>query len=403
MGIFSRIFGRRKADAPQSENGAKIIKLMTENTDNGFFTFDGKIYHSDIVSSAIRPLASAVGKAVGKHIYHFTNDKGENDIKVNPEAYIKFLLTEPNPYMTGQELQERLAAQLELNNNAFALVVRDDMGYPESIYPITATSVTKRYDKNRNLTLQFTLTNGKVCAFLYSDIIHIRDDYYTDDIFGTPKYNALLPLMEVVGNVDNGIVAAVKNSAVIRWLLTYTTSLREEDLKKHAKNFAAQFLESNETMGVAAVDTKAKAEQIKQDGYVPPAAIMKLMTERIYSIFNTNQKIVQSEWTEDEYNAYYEGKIEPVLLKMSRAYENRIFTRRMRGCGNNIIFESYNLACASMSTKLNLREMVDRGAMTPNEWRAAFNMAPVPGGDKLLLRKDTGIITEEGGENDENN
>ncbi|MGN1090568.1 MAG: phage portal protein, partial [Huintestinicola sp.] len=95
--------------------------------------------------------------------------------------------------------------------------------------------------------------------------------------------------------------------------------------------------------------------------------------------------------------------IEPVLLKMSRAYENRIFTRRMRGCGNNIIFESYNLACASMNTKLNLREMVDRGAMTPNEWRAAFNMAPVPGGDKLLLRKDTGIITEEGGENDENN
>ena len=47
--------------------------------------------------------------------------------------------------------------------------------------------------------------------------------------------------------------------------------------------------------------------------------------------------------------------------------------------------------------------MVDRGAMTTNEWRAAFGMAAVPGGNKLLLRKDTGVITEEGGESDENN
>ena len=37
------------------------------------------------------------------------------------------------------------------------------------------------------------------------------------------------------------------------------------------------------------------------------------------------------------------------------------------------------------------------------EWRAAFGMAAVPGGNKLLLRKDTGVITEEGGESDENN
>ena len=404
MGFFSAVKnGFLRIKNSLSGHSATVIKMMTDEGDSGYFSFDGKLYHSDIVRSAVRPLASAVGKAVGKHLYHYINKDGDEDIKVNPEAYIRFLLTEPNPYMTGQELQERMASQLALNNNAFALIIRDQFGYPEQIYPITAVSVTKKYDKMRNLSLEFVLYNGKIVEFAYSDIIHLRDDFYTDDIFGTPKYEALLPLMECVSVIDGGIVNAVKNSSVIRWLLTYDTSLRPEDLKKNAREFAAQFLENNETMGVAAVDTKARAEQISQKEYVPPSSSVRLISDRIYSIFNTNEAIVTSNWTENQWNAYYESNVEPVLLKFANAYTNRLFSRRERGCGNEIVFESYNLSAASIETKLNLREMVDRGAMTTNEWRAAFGMAAVPGGNKLLLRKDTGVITEEGGESDENN
>ena len=404
MGFFSAVKnGFLRIKNSLSGHSATVIKMMTDEGDSGYFSFDGKLYHSDIVRSAVRPLASAVGKAVGKHLYHYINKDGDEDIKVNPEAYIRFLLTEPNPYMTGQELQERMASQLALNNNAFALIIRDNFGYPEQIYPITAVSVTKRYDKNRNLSLEFVLYNGRTVEFAYSDIIHLRDDFYTDDIFGTPKYEALLPLMECVSVIDGGIINAVKNSSVIRWLLTYDTSLRPEDLKKNAREFAAQFLENNETMGVAAVDTKARAEQISQKEYVPPSSSVRLISDRIYSIFNTNASIVNSDWTENQWNAYYESNVEPVLIKFANAYTNRIFSRRERGCGNEIVFESYNLSAASIETKLNLREMVDRGAMTTNEWRAAFGMAAVPGGNKLLLRKDTGVITEEGGESDENN
>lgn len=40
--------------------------------------------------------------------------------------------------------------------------------------------------------------------------------------------------------------------------------------------------------------------------------------------------------------------------------------------------------------------MVDRGAMTPNEWREVLNLPPVEGGDKPLRRLDT--VTVGGGE-----
>ncbi len=42
--------------------------------------------------------------------------------KINPEPYIRFLLEEPNPLMTGQMFQEKMAVQLELNHNAFAYI-----------------------------------------------------------------------------------------------------------------------------------------------------------------------------------------------------------------------------------------------------------------------------------------
>ena len=36
--------------------------------------------------------------------------------------------------------------------------------------------------------------------------------------------------------------------------------------------------------------------------------------------------------------------------------------------------------------------MVDRGAMTPNEWRETMNLAPIEGGDQPIRRLDTQVV-----------
>ena len=86
--------------------------------------------------------------------------------------------------------------------------------------------------------------------------------------------------------------------------------------------------------------------------------------------------------------------MEPDVIQMGLEYTRKIFSRKKRSYGNRIMFEAANLATASMTTKLNLREMVDRGAMTPNEWRSVFNLAPLPGGDKPVRRLDTAVVNE---------
>lgn len=361
---------------------------MVQERGNGFYSYNGKLYQSDIVRACIRPKIKAVGKLTAKHIRE-TILADSRRLAINPEPYIRFLLEEPNQYMTGQMLQEKLAAQLALNNNAFAVILRDENGFPNAIFPVSAMQADAVYDARGNLYLKFYLLNGQVLTFPYDDVIHLRGDFYENDIFGDPIAPAIVPLMEIVTTTDQGIVKAIRNSAVIRWLLMFASSMRPEDITQRAQDFAKSFLDVSNGTGVAAVDAKAEAKQIDPKDYVPNAAQMDKTTARIYALFNTNQHIVTSNATEDEQSAYFDAEIEPILKQLSGEYTRKLFSRRERGCGNRIVFEATAWDFASTSTKLNLLQMVDRGALTPNEWRRAFNLAPVEGGDKPIRRLDT--------------
>ena len=374
------------ADKPSSGNVLKMVTLR-----NGqFFCFDGKLYESDIVRACIRPKVKAIGKLVGKHI---RDDPKAGGLKVNPDANIRFLLSEPNPYMTGQQMQEKVANQLCLNNNAFILVVRDENGKPMQLYPVPCVSVEAKNNDSGELFLKFLYGNGKTGVFRYSDIIHLRQDYNDNDIFGTSPLPVLAPLMNLIGTMDQGIVNAIRNSNVIRWLIFFRQSMRDEDIKRYVQNFVDNYLAvESTTFGAAGIDSKADIQRIEPKDYVPNALQTEKVVDRLYSYWGTNKKIVQSSYTEDEWTAYYESEIEPVVVQMYQTYTVALFSRKERGYGNRIVFEANNLQCASLTTKLAFQAMVERGAMTPNEWRETMNLAPIEGGDQPIRRLDTQVV-----------
>ena len=160
VGLFSRFKNVSKKNS---------FKMITD-VGNGFYAWDGKLYQSDIVRSCIRPKTKAIGKAVAKHIRETFNEDGSKDIAVNPMPYIKNLLEEPNEYMSGQMMQEKVANQLALNHNAFILIIRDEFDMPCGLYPIPASSVDAKY-YNQVLYLKFYFQNGKWMEIPYTDII----------------------------------------------------------------------------------------------------------------------------------------------------------------------------------------------------------------------------------------
>ena len=219
-------FWKRDPTRKQNQGEKKNVIQMVTTTGEFHYAWNGKLYESDIVRACIRPKVKAIGKLVGKHI----RDDPGGGLKVNPDANIRFLLSEPNPYMTGQQMQEKVANQLCLNNNAFILIVRDENGKPVQLYPVPCVSAEAKYNDAGELFLKFQYRNGKSGIFRYSDIIHLRQDYNEHDIFGDSPAPALASMMEVIGTIDRGIIRAIKNSGVIRWLLTFTSSMRDEDI-----------------------------------------------------------------------------------------------------------------------------------------------------------------------------
>ena len=396
------LFRKREPTVKTKEKEKKEILQMVTTWGENYYAWNRRLYDSDIIRSCLRPKVKAVGKLIGKHIRD-----GDGTLKVNPDANIRFLLSEPNPHMTGQQFQEKVATQLCLNNNAFILIIRDENGKPMQLYPIPCVSCETVYRDNE-LFLKFYYRNGKSGVFPYAQIIHLRQDFNEGDIFGESPAKAITTMMEVIGTIDQGIIKAIKNSGIIRWLLTFNSSLRPEDIKENVKSFVDNFLSvESDTFGAAGTDSKANVTRIEPKDYVPNALQTEKTVNRIYSFFNTNEKIIQSRWTEDEWNAYYEAEIEPLAIQLGAAYTVRLFSRKERGFGNRIVFEASNLQCASLQTKLGFQAMVDRGAMTPNEWRATMNMTPLPGGDAPIRRLDTqvvdlvkGILAKMNGENE---
>ena len=392
MGLIDWMFGK-KISTPQTQTKFKLINDLGE----GFYKWDGHLYRSDIVRACIRPKARAIGKLVAQHIRD--NEEG---FQTNPKRNIRFLLEEPNPLMSGQVFQEKMATQLELNNNAFALIKRDSETFePYEIYPVPANNVDMLEGPLGDMYLKFYFDDGSQMVVPYVDVIHLRQDFNSHNLFGDSPHDALADLMEIVNTIDQGMMKAIKNSAIIKWVMKFKSVLKKEDIELQVDDFTNNYLNVEKNGGAVPSDPRYDLEQVDPKSYVPDDKQMNNTTKRILDFFNTNEDIVQSKYTEDTWNSYYESVVEPVAKQLANEYTRKLFSKRERGHGNKIIFESSSLQYASMSTKLGLERMVDRGSLTPNEWRRILNLGPIEDGDKPIRRLDTAQI--KGGEDNGQN
>lgn len=376
---------RKKKIKNKKELGKQELEMITINT-GGQYMYSGVLYDSDIVKSCIRAKVRAMGKIEAKHIR-----RNKKTIEMNPDAYITNLLNNPNPFMSGKQYREKMITQLELNGNAFARIYRDKNGIPIGRMPITCNSVRALYDTNE-IRLEFYMQNGKRITLPYRDVIHYRHDYNSDDLFGDSPAPALKQLMEVVNTVDAGIISAVKNGQLIRFLLKFLIPMNQEKMKGEVKKFKETFMTAgDDTYGIAAVDSTAEIKDLNTKDYIPNGIVFTQAQKRIINLFGTNEKIISSDFSEDDWNSYYEATVEPDVIEMATEDTRKLFSSK-DALTNKIVYEASNLSCASFKTRIELQAMVDRGALTPNEWREIFNRTPLSGGDKPIRRLDTEVV-----------
>ncbi len=368
----------------------ETIRYELVNSSNSTFVpFSGNLYENDITRAAIWTIAEAAGKAGFLHV----RGKGV-DMRVNPDPMIAMMLEQPNEFMTMQDFIEKMVTHLELYNNAFALIMRGQNGRATALYPLDYSTVELREARmTHEVYCRFRFRGARTLEVPYSDVIHLRKHFNADELFGDGNKAALYGLMDIITTTDQGIVSAVKNSAVISWLLKFKVSLNPNDIKKKVQEFSESYLKTaNNGWGAAPTDPNYDAEQVKNDSFVPNAPQMDKAKQRLYAYFGVNDAIVQKTYNEDQWNAWFEGKIEPILMRFSRQMTTKIFSAKERAFQNRIVPQSTAMAYASMQTKLGLVSMVDRGALLPNEWRETLNLPPIEGGDEPLRRLDTQTV-----------
>lgn len=382
--LFKKIFGREQ---PPADTYQKQWELISSSIST-FIPFDGNIFNNDIVRSALRPKANAIGKLNPKHVTGIGKD-----VKIGklPPA-----LKRPNPYMSMQDFLMKMTYQREINHNAFAYVKRDFKGQVEELYPIPYSAIDL-VEAGGEVYCKFRFMMGKHMTVPYTDLIHLRKDFYKDDFFGEQGIVALQNIMNVIATTDQGIVNAIKNSAIVKWIMMFKSVLKKEDKELQVKEFVKNYLAidiENGNDGVATSDPRYELKQVEDKNYVPSHMQTEKMIQRLYSYFGVNDAIVQNKYDEDQFQAFYESEIEPILIQLSEAFTHAFYTTNQINAGHRILFEASNLAFASTATKLQLVQFVDRAMMSPNEVRRILNLPPIEGGDIMIMRLDTARVNK---------
>lgn len=357
-----------------------------------FSSFGTDIYANEVVRACIRTLAEHTSKA---------NVKVLRDGLPGDKRLQRMIQYRPNLYMNGKDFLYKVRTLLEINNVVFIYIMRDDFGRCIGIYPMP-TAQLEAVEAMGGLYIKFNYPNGLVMTHSWEDLAVLRKDYNTSDIWGDSN-NAILTSLDLLNTTNEGMANAIKATANMRGLLKNTKAgLKPEDVKASRDVFVNDYMTLTNTSGVAALDAYQDFTPIKMEPVIANYKNVEELRNNIYRYFGVNEDAVLSKLSGDTWEAFYEAKIEPVLIALGLELTNKIFSDRERGYENEIIFESNRMQYMSTANKLALVQMVDRMAMTPNEWRQVMNMAPVPWGDAPQSWQNPKGKTEEKEDEDDN-
>lgn len=294
--------------------------------------------------------------------------------------------TRPNPFMTASEFLEKVVAQYFNYNNAFIYIQRDISGVITGLYPLDFGSVEIKVDTANNLYVKFQFINGKSMTVLYDAVIHIKRHFNTHQLFGEDNSKALKEDLDLLHAVKAAIINSVKNGNSLRGIINFEGTVREDDQQALWKQFTERYVSNANGSGIATLDNKATFQQLTTTISTFNKGQMDFARDMVYKHFGLNEKIVSGDYTEDEYIAFYESVLEPIAIKLTQEFTEKLFTSREKGHGNEIILESNRLSYMSVASRIKVSQaLLPTGAITVNEIREIFGYEGVEGGDKRLV------------------
>ncbi len=371
--LFKQIFGISK------QNKSNHQRLQMLNEFNPVFSTRNNISDSSLVKACVNTIATHASKFEMVHMIY------EKKVIQTQNGGINYLLQHrPNPINTPSQFLYKIAYNYAMYNNAFVYIHRNKDKNIVGLYPISANSYELLQDANgNNMYLRFNFAaNNQTYELPYNELIHIKRVYGTNEIFGDNN-NVLQNAVDANETATQGITNAIKATAGLRGIIKFEQSvLKEEHMKKFKDRFVEDYLNLENESGIAVMDSKATFDPIKMDPITLSNTQLKYLAENVYRYFGLNENIVNSDYTDTQWSAFYESVLEPLAIQLEQEFTTKIFSREAINEGNRIVFRVDRIRYNKTTTKISLISSLGQlGILTVDECRAILDMAPF-GGEK---------------------
>ena len=365
--------------------GRTINAISISNGTTPLYSQYGQdVFASDVVMQAVNCIISEIVKLKPTHIK-------KNGTDISPQnSSIQSVLDYPNELMTTADFIEKVMWNYYFNSNSFIIpryyIWEDEKTgkikrHYEGLYPVRPSQVDFIQDAADKLYVKFYFANNVQVTLPYSDVIHLRREFSLDDYMGgnsqgQPNNQALDETIKLNESILKSIASNLKASTKINGIVKIKTFLKDEDLKKSISDFNQKL--NNVEGGLLPLDTSTEYVPLDKNIKLIDADTLKFIDEKILRNFGIPLCILTGDYTKEQYEAFYQKTLEPIVIKIGQAFTKTIFTQREKSFGNEIIFYPEELAFLNRQQAIEVIKWLGQsGTLYENEKRTILGLKPI--------------------------
>src|SRR5690606_29273317 len=124
-------------------------------------------------------------------------------------------------------------------------------------------------------------------------------------------------------------------------------------------------------------------QQIKSESKFIDKDTMAYLQQSIMNWFGVSLPILTGVFDDDEYQAFYEKTLEPLVIYFGQKFSKVLFTERELDVGNEVVWYHRDMNYLSTTAKLNLIKIAgEQGLLTDNQKLSLIGYPPVEGGSR---------------------
>src|SRR5690606_25652573 len=148
-----------------------------------------------------------------------------------------------------------------------------------------------------------------------------------------------------------GLERAAKINAAVQAVMKVNTVM-DDDAKIAERKRVEALIASGES-AILPIDLKGEFQQLKSESKFIDKDTMAYLQQSIMNWFGVSLPILTGVFDDDEYQAFYEKTLEPLVIYFGQKFSKVLFTERELDVGNEVVWYHRDMNYLSTTAKLN--------------------------------------------------